>query len=62
MVIVTHKPSVLPLVDRIIVIVGGQIVMDDSKQSVLEKLAKGEVQVPRNPAAPSAPVHEGVVA
>ncbi|MEY2994225.1 MAG: hypothetical protein RL357_1160, partial [Pseudomonadota bacterium] len=61
-VIVTHKPSVLPLVDRIIVIVGGQIVMDDSKQSVLEKLAKGEVQVPRNPAAPSAPVHEGVVA
>ena len=60
-VIVTHKPSVLPLVDRIIVIAAGKIVMDDSKQSVLEKLAKGELQVPRHHAASSQPVQEVAV-
>ena len=60
-VVVTHKPSVLPLVDRIIVIAAGKIVMDDSKQSVLEKLAKGELQVPRHHAASSQPVQEVAV-
>lgn len=41
LVVVTHKPSVLPLVDRLIVIAGGQVVMDGPKQAVLDRLAKG---------------------
>ena len=41
MVVVTHKPSILPLVDRLIVIAGGQVVMDGPKQLVLDRLAKG---------------------
>lgn len=61
-VIVTHKPSILPLVDRLIVIAGGKIVMDDSKHSVLERLSKGEVHVPRTSPDSSGPMHEEVVA
>lgn len=35
MVIVTHKPALLPLVDRILVVVGNQIIMDGPKDAVL---------------------------
>lgn len=38
LVVVTHKPDVLVLVDRIIVIVGGKIVMDGPKDEILRKL------------------------
>lgn len=41
LIVVTHKPSVLPLVDRLIVIAGAQVVMDGPKQAVLERLARG---------------------
>ncbi len=40
MVIVTHKPSVLPLVSRIIVIAGNNIVMDGPRDTVLQQLQK----------------------
>lgn len=41
LIVVTHKPTVLPLVDRLIVIANGQVVMDGPKQAVMERLAKG---------------------
>ena len=41
LIVVTHKPSILPLVDRLIVIAGGQVVMDGPKQAVLDRLAQG---------------------
>ena len=42
-VLVTHRPSLLDLVDRIIVIDRGQIVADGPKAQVLETLRKPEV-------------------
>jgi len=47
MVIVTHKPSVLPLVTRLIVMAGSRIVLDGPRDEVLHKL--------RNPQPPSQP-------
>jgi ATP-binding cassette, subfamily C, bacterial LapB len=44
MVIVTHKPSVLPLVTRIIVIAGNSIVLDGSRDAVLQKLQENNAQ------------------
>jgi ATP-binding cassette subfamily C protein LapB len=38
MVIVTHKPSVLPLVTRLIVMVGHSIVLDGPRDDILQKL------------------------
>ena len=39
LVIVTHKPSVLPLVNRIIVVSGSSIVMDGPRDTVLQELS-----------------------
>jgi ATP-binding cassette subfamily C protein LapB len=44
MVIVTHKPSVLPLVTRIIVIAGNSIVIDGPRDAVLQKLQENNAQ------------------
>ena len=38
LVVVTHKPSLLPLVDRIIVVSGHQVVMDGPRDAVLARL------------------------
>lgn len=38
LVIVTHKPSILPLIDRLIVVVGNQIVLDGPRDAVLNRL------------------------
>lgn len=38
MVIVTHKPSLLPLVERIVVLAGNKIVMDGPRDKVLREL------------------------
>ena len=38
LVLVTHKPELLQLVDRIIVVAGNQIVLDGSKADVLATL------------------------
>lgn len=39
LVVVTHKPSLLPLVDRIIVVVGNQIALDGPRDAVLARLS-----------------------
>lgn len=39
-IVITHKPSILAIVDRLIVMDGGQIVMDGPKNEVLQKLGK----------------------
>lgn len=36
--VVSHKPNILPLVDRLIVVVGAQIVMDGPRDTVLQKV------------------------
>jgi ATP-binding cassette subfamily C protein LapB len=40
LVIVTHKPSILPLVTRIIIIAGNSIVMDGPRDSILKQLSQ----------------------
>ncbi len=50
LLIVTHRPLVLEIVDRIVVIDGGRVVMDGPKAQVLDALAKGV-----NPAANAQP-------
>jgi ATP-binding cassette subfamily C protein LapB len=44
MVIVTHKPSVLPLVTRIIVIAGSSIVLDGPRDAVLLQIQQKNAQ------------------
>lgn len=46
-VLVTHRHSMLSLVDRLIVIDGGKVVADGPKQAVLDALVKGRVQAVR---------------
>ena len=50
MVVVTHKPIVLNMVDRIIVLTSKGIVMDDKKEVVLQKLAANAQQAQNNKA------------
>lgn len=45
MVIVTHKPSILPLVTRVIVVVGNAITMDGPRDAVLAELHRRAQQV-----------------
>jgi ATP-binding cassette subfamily C protein LapB len=47
MVIVTHKPALLHLCTRIVVVVGHQVVLDGPRDVVLQQLH------PDNPAQPS---------
>ncbi|CAN7599793.1 ATP-binding cassette domain-containing protein [Acidovorax sp. LjRoot117] len=46
LVVVTHKPSVLPLVDRIVVVSGHKVVMDGPRDAVLMRLKKASEPVP----------------
>jgi ATP-binding cassette subfamily C protein LapB len=39
LILVTHKPNLLSLVDRLVVIVNHQILMDGSKDEILKRLA-----------------------
>jgi ATP-binding cassette subfamily C protein LapB len=41
LIVVTHKPSLLPLVNRLIVVAGSRIVLDGPRDAVLEKLGAG---------------------
>jgi ATP-binding cassette subfamily C protein LapB len=43
LLLVTHRNSLLELVDRIIVVDGGRIVADGAKDSVLAALKQGKV-------------------
>jgi ATP-binding cassette subfamily C protein LapB len=44
LILITHKPALLELADRIIVVDDGQIVADGPKQTVLEALNGGKIQ------------------
>jgi ATP-binding cassette subfamily C protein LapB len=44
-VLVTHRASLLSLVDRLLVIDRGQIVADGPKAAVMEALKKGQINV-----------------
>lgn len=60
MVIVTHKPSVLPLVTRIAVVAGSSVVMDGPRDAVLQQLqqraqaAQGQASKPAAGPTPGA--------
>jgi len=41
LVIVTHRPQVLEIVDRVVVLEGGKVVVDGPRSEVLERLQKG---------------------
>ena len=45
LILVTHKTSLLSLVDRVIVLDGGKLVADGPKESVLDALKKGQLRV-----------------
>ncbi|KAB7883025.1 type I secretion system permease/ATPase [Poseidonibacter ostreae] len=45
LILITHKFSLLPLVDRIIIVDNGRVVDDGPKNVILEKLHKGKVRV-----------------
>jgi ATP-binding cassette subfamily C protein LapB len=47
-VLVTHKPALLRLVTRLVVLDGGRIVMDGPRDAVMQALASGQVNVPRS--------------
>lgn len=49
--LVTHKPELLRLVNRVIVVVGHQIVMDGPRDEVMQKLQGGGGPVQRSPLA-----------
>ena len=40
LIIVTHKPSLMPLAQRVIVVVGNAIVMDGARDAVMHQLKK----------------------
>ena len=44
MLVVTHRSSLLELVDRVLVMDGGRIVADGPKEKVLEALRKGQIR------------------
>ena len=47
LVLVTHRASLLSLVDRIIVMDDGRIIADGPKENVLEALKQGKIRVPK---------------
>ena len=49
LIVVTHKPSILPLVDRLIVVAGHQIVLDGPRDAVLGRLQTPSASVERPP-------------
>jgi ATP-binding cassette subfamily C protein LapB len=40
LIVVTHKPNILPLVSRIIIVAGHTIAMDGHRDSVLQRLSQ----------------------
>lgn len=53
LVVVTHRPAMLELVDRIVVIEAGRVLVDGPKATVLQALSG---QRPATPAVPAAPL------
>ena len=52
MIVVTHRPQILALVDRIIVMDQGRLVMDGPKQAVLDRLSGKVPVMQQRPASP----------
>jgi ATP-binding cassette subfamily C protein LapB len=48
LILVTHRASLLSMVDRVIVMDGGRILADGPKEQVLEALKQGHIRVPRS--------------
>jgi len=46
MVMATHKPALLPLATRILVVVGNQVVLDGPRDAVLQQLQGGNAPSP----------------
>jgi len=46
LVVVTHKPAFLPMVDRIIVVVGNRIVLDGPRDVILARLRGQQAPLP----------------
>ena len=44
MLVVTHRSSLLELVDRVLVLDGGRLVADGPKEKVLDALRKGRIR------------------
>ena len=47
LILITHRASLLSMVDRLIVLDGGRVVADGPRQSVLDALAGGRVATPK---------------
>ena len=45
LIVATHRPAVLRWVDRIVVVDNGRVVLDDTKQAVLDKLSRPAVTI-----------------
>jgi len=48
LLLVTHRASLLSLVDRVIVMDSGRIIADGPKESVLDALKQGQIKVPKS--------------
>ena len=48
LLLVTHRASMLSLVNRLIVVDGGRIIADGPKEQVLEALSGGKLHVTKN--------------
>ncbi|MRR59252.1 MAG: ATP-binding cassette domain-containing protein, partial [Deltaproteobacteria bacterium] len=46
LVVVTHKPALLALVSRLVVVAGGRVVMDGPKNEVLARLQQPQTPAP----------------
>ena len=55
MVIVTHKPAILPLATRIIVVVGNKVVLDGPRDAVLQQLQQSNAATQQPTAQPAPP-------
>lgn len=51
LVVVTHKPGILPYVDRIIAVDKSRIVLDDNREKVMALMRKSPVTMPARPMA-----------
>jgi len=49
LVVVTHKPALLSLVSRLVVVAGGRVVLDGPKNEVLARLQQPQTPVPEAP-------------
>ncbi len=47
LILITHKQTMLPLVDRLILLDQGRLIMDGPRDRVIEALQTGKVEVPR---------------